>query len=1002
VTYLNIDEVDTAVINLSVAYPGLTQLITLPHQTVENRTSHALRIGGGAAGSRDVIMAIGGQHAREWGSCEILINFAADLLEAYQSNAGLAYGGKTFSAGQVQGILDGLHVVVFPLVNPDGRLFSQTVDSEGGSQGWRRNRNPAQSGGNPQCIGVDLNRNYDILFDFKNKFDPFAYSPQNPKPLVVSDDPCDFNQTYHGPSAFSEAETENVRWLIDAFPRTRWFFDVHSYGEWILYNWGDDENQSNNPDMNFRNPTYDSARGIGGDADYKEYIPSGDELIEATLADRMADAIQAVRGKQYQPVPSFVGLYPTSGTSKDYAYSRHHADPSKGKVFSYTIEWGEEFRPQWQEMELIIQDVTAGLIEACVQAPCVAGLVAVSLDTPSLQFIDVPAGEEAVRAVVFTVETCTAVTFTAQQPAENPAGPATLGLPFGNVESLPAVSTSSPREVRIWVSYQAPNPNNVATGSVTIHCDPLNQDFVVPISANTIPPPKVASVLVLDRSASMAWASGIPGKNRIDVLHDAAPVYPQLLPDDHSIGVVAFDHDPYAVKPVLQADAGGRDEAIDGINNHQPNPTGNTAIGDGVELAHATLQPLAGFDAKAMVVFTDGHETAAKYIADVENLIDERVFALGLGTAQQLNPVALNSLVNNSEGYLLLTGDLTGDDEIRVEKYFSQIQAGVSNEEVVVDPEGRLKPGDKHRIPFVITECDRSASVFLLSPAPWAIDFALETPNGELIDPAAAAALPAIDFVMGSRVHQYRMSFPVPVGGGARQGLWHAILSVPRQIPKTFGSGDRLARAVSAPVHGLLYGLNVHAASGLRLDVRISQNSNEPGAVLTPRAVLTESGVPVEKRASVRAEVHRPDGLSTTLQMPEVEPGVFEAKTVAQTPGIYPIRLRAAGMTRRGSRFSREQVRTAAVWHGGDRPPPSSTTQPPAFDWCKFLDCLLHQEGVVEWLKRLKVDAAQLRRCLEVLCRDVEYRPQLPIGELAVVERIVPLLENAIRSRRPG
>ena len=997
-SYLNVDEVDTAVVNLSLAYPALTQLITLPQQTVENRTSHALRVGGGGAGSRDVVMAIGGQHAREWGSCEILINLAADLLEAYQTNAGLAFGGKSFSAAQVKGILDGLHVVVFPLVNPDGRLFSQTVDSEGGTGGWRRNRNPAQSGGNPQCVGVDLNRNYDFLFDFKNKFHPASYPP-NGWDIVVSDDPCNVDQIYHGPSGFSESETQNVRWLIDAFPRTRWFFDVHSYGQLILYNWGVDENQSTDPAMNFRNSAFDSVRGIESDAAYKEYIRAGDELIEHTMGERIRDAIAAVRGKQYTVDQSFSGLYGVSGSSKDYAFSRHLADPSKGKIFSYTIEWGTEFRPLWPEMELIVQDVTAGLIEACVQAPCVANLLAVSLDTPSLQFIDVPAGEEAVRAVVFTVETCSAVTFIAQQPVENPPGPATFGLPLGSVESLPEVSTSSPREVRIWVSYQAPNANNVATGSVTVHCDPLNQDFMVPISANTIPPPKVASVLVLDRSASMGWASGIPGKNRIDVLHDAAPVYAQLLPDDHSIGVVAFDHDPHPVKPVLQADAGGRDEAIDGINSHQPNPMGNTAIGDGVELAHTTLQPLAGFDAKAMVVFTDGHETAAKRIADVENLIDERAFALGLGTAQELDPVALNRLVNNSEGYLLLTGDLTGDDEIRVEKYFSQIQAGVSNEEVVVDPEGRLRPGDEHRIPFVITECDRSASVLLLSPFPWAIHFALETPDGDVIDPAAAAALPAIEFVTGERVHLYRMSLPVPIGAGAKQGMWHAVLSITEHIPRMHLSQGRVATAVSAPVHGLLYNLNVHATSTLRLGVRIAQNSNEPGALLILRATLTESGLPVEKRGFVRAEIQRPDGTETKLQMPEVAPGIFEAETFAHGPGIYPVRFRAIGTTRRGHRFSREQLRTAAVWHGGNSEAPSSTTQPPSVDWCKLLECLTHQNGVVAWLKRQGMDPEQLSHCLEEVCRGRQDQPQPQAANLSLVENIVSLIEQAIRTR---
>ena len=133
-TYLNVVEVETATINLAAAYPSLTQLITLPNTTVEGRTSHAIRLGAGAPGSREVVMIICGVHAREWGSCEIAINFATDLLDAYSTNAGLAYGGKNFTAAQIQTLLNTLHIVVFPAVNPDGRHYSQTTDAN-----WRKN-----------------------------------------------------------------------------------------------------------------------------------------------------------------------------------------------------------------------------------------------------------------------------------------------------------------------------------------------------------------------------------------------------------------------------------------------------------------------------------------------------------------------------------------------------------------------------------------------------------------------------------------------------------------------------------------------------------------------------------------------------------------------------------------------------------------------------------------------------------------------------------------------
>ncbi len=373
-SYLNVVEVETAIANLAATYPSISQLIPLPNTTFEGRSSNAIRLGGGAPGTRDVVLVICGQHAREWGSCEIGVDFAADLLEAYSSNTGLVFGGKVFSVADIQSILNTLHVIVFPLVNPDGRNYSQLHDSIHGSAGWRRNRNPANSGGNPDCIGVDLNRNYDFLFDFPTKF-----SPASDVSIYTSTNPCNGSQVYHGPSPFSEPETRNVKWLFDTNPRIRWFLDVHSYAEDILFSWGDDENQSANPSMNFHNPAFDGTRGVEGDAAYKEYITGSDLTVAQNLAFVFRDALQQVRGKLYTAKPSF-NLYPTAGASDDYAYARHIVDPSKSKVFSYTIEWGTEFRPDWPEMALIVQDVTAGLIAFCLEAPCGGGAIAISQD----------------------------------------------------------------------------------------------------------------------------------------------------------------------------------------------------------------------------------------------------------------------------------------------------------------------------------------------------------------------------------------------------------------------------------------------------------------------------------------------------------------------------------------------------------------------------------------------------------------------------------------------
>ena len=136
---------------------------------------------------------------------------------------------------------------------------------------------------------------------------------------MTSPDPC--SVVFKGSRAFSEPETRNVRWLRDESESIGFLIDVHSHSELLLYPWGDNSSQSTDPNMNFRNPAYDGLRG-DRTRGYEEYIPLGDQawLISAALDVR--DAIASVRGHSYVVKPG-VMLYPTSGTIKDYSYSRH-------------------------------------------------------------------------------------------------------------------------------------------------------------------------------------------------------------------------------------------------------------------------------------------------------------------------------------------------------------------------------------------------------------------------------------------------------------------------------------------------------------------------------------------------------------------------------------------------------------------------------------------------------------------------------------------------------
>jgi murein tripeptide amidase MpaA len=301
-----------------------------------------------------------GMHAREWGGCEIAIGFAADLLLAYTSNPkqDWKYGGKQFAAADIQALLAALDIVIFPLVNPDGRAYSQMNDLLE-STGWRKNRNPASRTRDPLSIGVDINRNFGFLWDFETKF---ITDRADSSGRAV-------DETFHGKKAFSEPESKNVRSLLDANPTTRWFIDIHGIGQTILRSWGCDQNQSSDSSQNFRNPAWDHLRGKYRD-EYGEFIPEEDEQKALALSERMAAAIFDVHRQTYDPTTPFgYGYYGgVSGAVDDYVYARQWeaTTPPQNKVQSFVIEYGLEFHPPFDRMEPRIDEISAALFEFCI------------------------------------------------------------------------------------------------------------------------------------------------------------------------------------------------------------------------------------------------------------------------------------------------------------------------------------------------------------------------------------------------------------------------------------------------------------------------------------------------------------------------------------------------------------------------------------------------------------------------------------------------------------
>ncbi len=124
-------------------------------------------------------------HAREPASLTQLIFYMWYLLENYDSDP------------EVQNIVDNTELYFVPVVNPDGYLYNELTDPNGGGF-WRKNRKDGH--------GTDNNRNY----NFYVNGDPSMGVWGGP-----GSSPDTSSQVYHGTAPFSEVENQAIKWFVE-------------------------------------------------------------------------------------------------------------------------------------------------------------------------------------------------------------------------------------------------------------------------------------------------------------------------------------------------------------------------------------------------------------------------------------------------------------------------------------------------------------------------------------------------------------------------------------------------------------------------------------------------------------------------------------------------------------------------------------------------------------------------------------------------------------------
>lgn len=226
-------------------------------------------------------------HAREPASLSQLVFYMWYLLENYDSDP------------EIQSILDNTELYFVPVLNPDGYLYNQKTDPNGGGF-WRKNRKDGH--------GTDLNRNYDYYINGDPTMGVWGGEGASSNPN---------SDVYHGPAPFSEVETQAVKWLVENNDFVM-AFNNHTSGNLLLYPYGYTEGVPT--------PEDDLYRGISG------------ELVSR---NGFANIISA-------------DLYPAAGDSDDFMYGTVN---THNKIYAFTPEIGPSFWPPSNQIESICKSM---------------------------------------------------------------------------------------------------------------------------------------------------------------------------------------------------------------------------------------------------------------------------------------------------------------------------------------------------------------------------------------------------------------------------------------------------------------------------------------------------------------------------------------------------------------------------------------------------------------------------------------------------------------------
>ena len=223
-------------------------------------------------------------HAREPLGMMNLFYFVQKMCETYSQNL------------ESQFIINNRELWFIPVVNPDGYLYNESIEPNGGGMHRKNRRDTGCDNGTSK--GVDLNRNFSYGWGTNN--------------VGSSPDPC--SETYRGANPFSEPETQAVKEFINSKPFSS-VLHYHSYGNLLIHPFGD--------------------ASIPIEPDLTTFL---------TIGEKMTSNNNFLLGTGSQTVG-----YTVNGDAVDWSYGE------KGLI-AYTPEVGNSFWPSEDQIEIICEN----------------------------------------------------------------------------------------------------------------------------------------------------------------------------------------------------------------------------------------------------------------------------------------------------------------------------------------------------------------------------------------------------------------------------------------------------------------------------------------------------------------------------------------------------------------------------------------------------------------------------------------------------------------------